>query len=136
MLKANMESYKPMYTLMLPQSSLSTLIGDLFHNASLYRSTFGTLQYLTITCTLCYLKGMISHGLVFKSSISLHFQEFVDVDWVLYPDDRLSILGFVAYLGVILSFRGLRKNSLLKHNIELLLMQFLMLSRFKPCYMK
>ena len=91
----------------------------------LYRSTFGALQYLTLTfpdiqfvvdhaCEkmhlpqpedwqrvkhlLRYLKGTIAEGLKVSCTSALHISLYSDVDWARSSDDRGSTSGFLIYL--------------------------------------
>ena len=117
---------KPISSLMSNTKPLSAFDGAIFPNLTLFHSTIGSLQYLSITrpdlsfavnCVcqfmhrptttywqvvkriLRYLKHTISHGLLLKHSSSTRFGAFFDVDWAGCPDDRKSTSGFCVYLG-------------------------------------
>ncbi|XP_031253600.1 secreted RxLR effector protein 161-like [Pistacia vera] len=105
---------------------LSSTDSELFQNPSLYRSTIGALQYLTLTrpdlsftvnklsqflqaptelhwqaCkrVLRYVKGTIHYGLVFKPAKALHVECYADADWGGNLEDRRSTSGYCVYLG-------------------------------------
>ncbi|XP_031256894.1 secreted RxLR effector protein 161-like [Pistacia vera] len=98
---------------------------ELFENPSLYRSTIGALQYLTLTrpdlsfpvnklsqflsaptnlqwqaCKriLRYVKGTLDHGLLFKPAGSLHIECYADADWESNLEDRRSTSGYCVYM--------------------------------------
>ncbi|KAK6122039.1 hypothetical protein DH2020_044210 [Rehmannia glutinosa] len=97
-----------------------------FSHPSIYRSTIGSLQYLTMTrpdiayavhklsqflhaptenhwvaCkkVLRYLKGSKSLGIQFTTSPRMNLEAFVDADWASSCDDRKSIGGYCVFLG-------------------------------------
>ncbi|XP_031282916.1 secreted RxLR effector protein 161-like [Pistacia vera] len=99
---------------------------DLFDNPTLYRSTIGALQYLTLTrpdisftvnrlsqflqaptelqwqaCkrVLRYVKGTLHYGLQFKLASSLNIECYADADWGSNVEDRRSTSGYCVYLG-------------------------------------
>ncbi|KAL5820829.1 hypothetical protein ACOSQ3_022711 [Xanthoceras sorbifolium] len=102
--------------------------GDTYANPTLYRSTVGALQYLTLTrpdlsfavnklsqylasptaahWTTCkrvlrYIKGTIDHGLFFAASshsAQLVLEGFSDADWASNIDDRKSTSGWCIFL--------------------------------------
>ena len=94
--------------------------------SSLYRSTVGALQYVTITrpdlafvvnkaCQfmahpttthwnaikwiLRYLKSTSSHGISLHASLSFELQGYTNADWASSPDDRHSTGGYYIFLG-------------------------------------
>ncbi|XP_031261138.1 uncharacterized protein LOC116119335 [Pistacia vera] len=112
-------------TPMAAGTKLSATDSELFKDPSLYRSTIGALQYLTLTrpdisftvnklsqylqaptelqwqaCkrVLRYLKGTQSHGLQFRPAVSLHLECNADADWGSNSDDRRSTSGYCVYL--------------------------------------
>lgn len=111
---------------MIASSKLRLEGSPLFSNPSLYRSTIGALQYLTMTrpdisfsvnklsqflqnptvehwgaCkrVLRYLKGTIGLGLHFKPSTHLKIEAYSDADWASSVDDRKSTTGYCVFLG-------------------------------------
>jgi hypothetical protein len=122
-----------------PMSSSHTLsanTGDLVEDSTLFRSTVGTLQYLSLTrpnlvfavnrvCQfmhhptnihwqavkriLRYLKHTISLGLLLTRSNISQLQAFSNADWASCPDDRKSTGVYCVYLGSNLISWSLRK---------------------------
>ncbi|XP_031277891.1 secreted RxLR effector protein 161-like [Pistacia vera] len=99
---------------------------ELFNNPTLYRSTIGTLQYLTLTrpdlsffvnklsqflsaptelhwqaCKriLRYVKGTLDYGIHFKPTVALQVECYADADWGSNLDDRRSTSGYCVYMG-------------------------------------
>uniref|UniRef100_A0A803QDL5 Mitochondrial protein n=2 Tax=Cannabis sativa TaxID=3483 RepID=A0A803QDL5_CANSA len=99
---------------------------EVFSDPTLYRSTIGALQYLTLTrpdlsfavnklsqfmqsptlahwCAckrvLRYIKGTMTKGLVFKPASRLTLEGFSDNDWACDIIDRKSTTGFCVKLG-------------------------------------
>ncbi|KAL6325928.1 hypothetical protein AAG906_038419 [Vitis piasezkii] len=112
-------------TLGIVGQNLSKHDGDPFHDVTLYRSTVGALQYLTLTrldisfvvnkacqfmsspsnthwlgikCILCYLKGTTSYGLSMQPSSSLNIQAYTDANWASYPNDKRSTNGYCIFI--------------------------------------
>jgi len=110
----NMLRAKPISSPMSNAKPLSAFDGAIFPDLTLFRSTIGSLQYLSITrpdlsfainrvCQfmhrpttthwqvvkriLRYLKHTISHGLLLKRFASTHPGAFSDADWARCPDD-------------------------------------------------
>ncbi|XP_031249991.1 secreted RxLR effector protein 161-like [Pistacia vera] len=104
---------------------LSTDDSNLFESPTLYHSTIGALQYLTLTrpdisftvnrCSqflqaptelqwqackrvLRYVKGT-HYGLQFKLASSLNIECYADADWGSNVEDRRSTSGYCGYLG-------------------------------------
>ncbi|KAG9444818.1 hypothetical protein H6P81_016158 [Aristolochia fimbriata] len=117
---------KPLSTPIVTGSKLSKYDGTPLPDPSVYRSTVGALQYLTLTqpdiqyavnqaCQfqqnptdthwsavkhiLRYLKGTLSYGLVIHPSSDLGVDVYSDADWGGCPDDRRSVTGFCIFLG-------------------------------------
>ncbi|XP_043692912.1 uncharacterized mitochondrial protein AtMg00810-like [Telopea speciosissima] len=134
--KTNMEAAKPMSS---PSSTshLSRTCGQPFSDPTLYRSTVGSLQYLTLTrldipysvnkvCQymhspttehwvaikriLCYIKDTLDLGIYLCVSSSLHLSAYTDADWTGCSDDRLSTGGYCIYLGDNLVYWGSKKQ--------------------------
>jgi hypothetical protein len=124
--KTNMTDAKPVNSPMSSSSALSAFMGDPMEDPSLYRRTFGSLQYLSLTrpdlafavnCVcqfmyrptkfywqavkriLRYLKHSISHGLLLHKNSSTSIQAYSDVDWAGCPDDRRSKGAYCVFLG-------------------------------------
>ena len=124
--KKNMIAAKPSLTPMCLGNRLSLNDSELFAYPSMYRSTIGTLQYLTLTgpdlsfsvnklsqflkapavahWTACkrilpYIKGTLNYGLLFKPAQLLTLEGFYDADWVSNIDDRKSVSGIFIFLG-------------------------------------
>jgi hypothetical protein len=106
--KMNMTEAKPVSSPMSSSSALSTFTGDPMEEPSLYRSTVGSLQYLSLTrpdlafvvnrvCQfmrhptklhwqavkwiLRYLKHTITHGLLLQKTSTDSLQAYTDADW-------------------------------------------------------
>lgn len=71
---------------------------------------------LAVKRILQYLQCTFSYGVVFKSSIVLHLQAFVDADRSLCSCDRRSILGVVIYLGANPHLWSSKKQSLVSRS--------------------
>jgi hypothetical protein len=124
--RTNMATAKPVCSPMAPSTHLSLFEGEHFSDATLYRSTVGALQYLSITRPdiaftvnklsqymhqptllhwqavkrlLRYLKHTITHGLHLQPSNTTVLQAFTDADWAGSRDDRRSTGGFCVFLG-------------------------------------
>jgi hypothetical protein len=103
---------KSISSLMSSSHILSAFEGDLVENPSLFRSTIGSLQYLSLTrldlaffvnrvCQfmhgptqphwqaikqiLRYLKHTVTHGLLLQCSSSSQIAPYSDADWVVGP---------------------------------------------------
>lgn len=113
-------------TPMAVKTKLSKFYGERFENPPLYQSTFGALQYLTLTrldiaftvnklsqffhCPstkhwitykrlLRYLKGTLDVGLKFAKSLSTCLEAYADVDWAGCVDNRRSTGGHCIFFG-------------------------------------
>jgi hypothetical protein len=129
--KTNMHEAKPITSPMASSSVLSAFSGDPMEDPSLYRSTVGSLQYLSLTrpdlsfavnrvCQfmhrplkphwqavkriLRYLQYTLSHGLLLHRSSSNVLQAYSDADWDGCQDDRHSISAYCVFLGSNLVF--------------------------------
>jgi hypothetical protein len=121
-----MADAKPVSSPMSSSSALSAFTGDPMEDPSLYRSTIGSLQYLSLTrpdlafvvnrvCQfmhrptklhwqavkriLRYLKHSITHGLLLHKNSSTSIQAYSDADWAGCPDDRCSTGAYCVFLG-------------------------------------
>ena len=117
---------------------LSVLDGDPCDDPTLYRSTVGTLQYLSITRPdiafsvnklsqfmhnpttlhwqsvkrlLRYLKQTIHFGIRIQPSSTTVLQGFTDADWAGDRDDRRSTGGYCIFLGSNLVFWSCKKQA-------------------------
>jgi hypothetical protein len=124
--KTNMLEAKPITSPMSSSTVLSAFIGDPMEDPSLYRSTVGSLQYLSLTrpdlgfavnrvCQfmhrpttlhwqavkriLRYLKHTVSHGLLLHHTKSTSLQAYSDADWAGCPDDCRSTGAYCIFLG-------------------------------------
>ncbi|KAK1696441.1 hypothetical protein QYE76_013138 [Lolium multiflorum] len=124
--RANMLHCNPISTPVDTRSKLSATDGAPFHDASLYRSLAGALQYLTLSrpdlayavqqiClfmhapttshfqlikrVLRYLRGTTHYGLQFYRSTAHDLVAYSDADWAGCPDTRKSTSGFCVFLG-------------------------------------
>ncbi|XP_022031417.1 uncharacterized mitochondrial protein AtMg00810-like [Helianthus annuus] len=123
--RAGLLDSKPVTT-PLTSKDVFTTDGQPFHDPTLYRSLVGALQYLTITRPelsyavnqasqflqnpnithfqlvkriLRYVKGTLSHGLIFDRPPNTVLLGFSDADWVRCIDTRRSTYGYCIYLG-------------------------------------
>jgi hypothetical protein len=124
--RTKMSEAKPVSSPMASSTHLSVLDGDPCDDPTLYRSTVGTLQYLSITRPdiafsvnklsqfmhnpttlhwqsvkrlLRYLKQTIHFGLRIQPSSTTVLQGFTDADWAGDRDDRRSTGGYCIFLG-------------------------------------
>jgi hypothetical protein len=124
--KTNVADAKQVNSLMCSSSALSAFMGDPTEDPSLYRSTIGSLQYLSLTRPdlafavnrvyqfmhrptklhwqavkriLRYLKHSITHGLLLHKNSSTSIQAYSDADWAGCPDDRHSTGAYCVFLG-------------------------------------
>jgi hypothetical protein len=136
--RTKMLEAKPVTTPMASSTSLSAYEGEPFPDHTLFRSTVGALQYLSITrldiafCVnklsqfmhkptlthwqsvkrlLRYLKHTIQFGLhIYRSSCN-RLQAFSDADWAGNRDDRRSTGSFCVFLGKNLLSWSCRKQA-------------------------
>ena len=124
--KTNMHEAKPISSPMASSTSLSQYQGTPLLDPSSYRSTVGSLQYLSLTrldinfavnkvCQfmtnptdlhwsavkriLRYLKHTSHHSLLLHKDSNFTIQAFSDADWASSPDDRRSTSGYCLFLG-------------------------------------
>lgn len=124
--KTNMIEAKPVTSPMASSSTLSAFPGDPMEDPSLYRSTIGSLQYLSLTCPdlsfavnrvcqfmhrplkphwqavkqiLRYLKHTPSHGLLLHRTSSTTLAAYSDANWAGCSDDRCSTGAYCVFLG-------------------------------------
>jgi hypothetical protein len=136
--RTKMLEAKPVTTPMASSTSLSAYEGEPFPDHTLFRSTVGALQYLSITrpdiafCVnklsqfmhkptlthwqsvkrlLRYLKHTIQYGLHIYRSSCHRLQAFSDADWAGNRDDRRSTGSFCVFLGKNLISWSCRKQA-------------------------
>ncbi|KAF9660890.1 hypothetical protein SADUNF_Sadunf19G0010700 [Salix dunnii] len=124
--KTNMLEANPCPTPMNQSNKLHLQDSEPFEYITLYRSTIGALQYLTLSrpdiaflvnklsqflqsptqnhwqaCKriLRYLAGSIGKGIQFTNTATLSIESFCDSDWASSLDDRKSTSGYCVYLG-------------------------------------
>lgn len=143
--KAGMLDCKPSLSPSSTKSSSAMDDSASFHDANLYRSIVGSLQYLTITkpelshavnyvCQfmhsptqshfasvkriLRYVKGTLHQGLCFTPS-SLFMTAFCDADWAGNQFDRRSTSGFCVFLGDnIISWSAKKQHTVARSSTE------------------
>lgn len=123
--RTNMDLAKPVQSPMAASTHLSFTDGPAFSDPTLYRSTVGSLQYLSLTradvafvvskvCQfihnpklphvqvvkriLRYLKHTAHYGLHIRPSPSYNLHAFSDADWAGCPDDHRSTGGYCVFL--------------------------------------
>lgn len=124
--KTNLSDCTPVSIPIISAQKLTKGGGVPLDNPTIYRSTVGALQYLTLTrpdiaysvnklsqflktptdlhwgaCKhlLRYLKGTNLFSLTFSPTSSSQFQGFADANWASCPDDRRSTGGHCVFLG-------------------------------------
>lgn len=124
--KVNMQDSTPCSTLMASGIPLTKADSELFSDGTLYRSTVGALQYVTLTKPeitfsvnklsqflsapivnhwqaskriLRYMKGAILLGLQFYNHGTLQIDCSSDADWARDRDDRKSVASYYVFLG-------------------------------------
>ncbi|KAF5451117.1 hypothetical protein F2P56_031412 [Juglans regia] len=124
--KTNMIGANPISSPMSASTKLSKFDSPSFDNVTLFRSTVGSLQYLSLTrpdvsfavnkvCQfmqepklshwtavkriLHYLKSTINYGLFFSKTSPFTLHAYSDADWAGCPDDRRSTGGYCIFLG-------------------------------------
>ena len=124
--RTNMTHAKPVASPMSTTHALTMFAGDVFEDETLYRSTVGALQYLSLTradisfavnrvCQfmhrpttvhwtavkriLRYLKHTVDHGILIRPSHTSQFIAYSDADWAGSPDDRRSTSGYCIFFG-------------------------------------
>ncbi|KAK5812212.1 hypothetical protein PVK06_027631 [Gossypium arboreum] len=124
--RSSLSNAKSVHTPMVSSSMLSKDEGEYLADPTEYRSIAGALQYIVLTrpdiayavnrvCQfmhaptnlhmvalkriLRYLRGTLSHGLVFHRSECLSLVGYADANWGLDFDDRRSTTGYCVYFG-------------------------------------
>jgi hypothetical protein len=141
--KTNMELAKPVATPMSSSSILSKFDGSTITDPTLYRSTIGSLQYLSLTRPdiafvvnkvsqfmqdprdphwtavkriLRYLKATVDYTLCIHKRSSHQLIAFSDSDWASCPDDRKSTSGYCVFLGKNLILWSSKKQPTVSHS--------------------
>jgi hypothetical protein len=144
--KTNMHEAKPITSPMASSSALLAFTGDPMEDPSLYRSTVGSLQYLslsrpdlsyavnrvyqfmhrplkphwqTVKRILRYLKHTISHGLLLHRNCHNTLQAYSDADWAGCSDDRRSTGAYCVYIGSnLISWSSRKQLTVSRSSIE------------------
>ena len=123
--RTGMDGAKDIHTPMATTNTLQLIDGTAPADATLYRSTIGALQYLSLTRpdiafvvnklaqfmhkptithwtaakrVLRYLKLTIYHGLLMKKNMSSFLHAYSDADWAGNLDDRTSTSAYIIFL--------------------------------------
>ncbi|XP_062176257.1 uncharacterized mitochondrial protein AtMg00810-like [Alnus glutinosa] len=136
---------KPLSTPMAASTTLSCFEGSTIMDTTLYRSTVGSLQYLSlirpdvsfvvnkvsqfmqdprnthwsaVKCIMCYLKSTISHTFCIHRNSSKQLTAFSDSDWASCPDDKRSMSGYCVLGKNILSRSSKKQPTLSRSSTE------------------
>lgn len=141
-----MATCNPCATPIDTKSKLSSTSGAQVHDATLFRSLVGALQYLTLTrpdisyvvqqaCLfmhsprephlnlvkriLRYVHGTIAFGLLLLRLSSRDLVAYSDADWAGYPDTRRSTFGYCVYLvDNFVSWSSKRQATISRSSVE------------------
>ncbi|XP_018505047.2 uncharacterized mitochondrial protein AtMg00810-like [Pyrus x bretschneideri] len=144
--KAGMDDCKPCSTPCKPHNQVLSTEGILLSDPTLYRSLVGALQYLTFTRpdiafavnTVCqymnaptdihlamvkrilrFLQGTLQCGLTYISGGPLTVTAYSDSDWTADLNTRISITGYVVYLGQNpVSWQSKKQSSISRSSTE------------------
>lgn len=90
-------------------------IAYVVHLVSQFMSAPRSTHHVVVLRILCYLKGIMFHGLYFSSTSSLELQAYSDADWSGDPIDRQSTTGYCFFFGSLISWRS-KKQSLVSQS--------------------
>ncbi|XP_057745218.1 uncharacterized mitochondrial protein AtMg00810-like [Arachis stenosperma] len=124
--RADITDSRTEYTPLEPNVCFTPMDDTVLDNPTLYRQLVGGLVYLTVTRpdiaylvhvlsqflsasrtthyaaalrVLCYIKGILFHGLYFFTHSSLSLQAYSDADWAGDPTYRRSTTGYCLFFG-------------------------------------
>ncbi|XP_022867558.1 uncharacterized protein LOC111387247 [Olea europaea var. sylvestris] len=137
---------KPTSSPMDPKVKLTSLEGDLLHDASSYRRLVGRLLYLTVSRLditfavhklsqfvssprqphldaahhlLRYLKASPGQGLFYSAASDFQLRAFANADWGSYLDTRKSVTSFYIFIGdSMISWKAKKQTTISRSSAE------------------
>ncbi|PNX86735.1 NBS-containing resistance-like protein [Trifolium pratense] len=117
--RAGMTSCKPSATPVDTKQKLSTSVGTLYDDPTLYRSLAGALQYLTFTRPDISYAGTLRYGLHLHPSLIEKLVSYTDADWGGCPDTRRPTSSYCVFLGDnLISWSSKRQPTLSRSSAE------------------
>jgi hypothetical protein len=144
--RAGLTDTKVVSTLLEMNACLTSLDDTPFSDVTLYRQLVGSLVYLIVTRPdiayavhlvsqvlatphsthnaavihiLCYIKGIMFHGLHFSAHSTLDLCVYSDADWEGDPTDRRFTTGFCFFLGdPLISWHSKKQHIMFCSSIE------------------